>query len=145
MLLFGGDPRIVYLKILLEINKLYVIILFFVFLCLLLLRTSDQTFIFTFIVFSIVEFFRLILASGYNHGNIPLFFVFMILTAIPLLFLDFLWVFYVKTRTGFDCIVIACTTLFHVVELFVLSIYQCVRFTQYQNSFFQFSYAPEID
>ena len=145
MLLFGGDPRIVYLKVLLEINKFYVTILFFVFLCLLTMRTHDQTFLFTFIVFSFVEFFRLILAHGYNKGNIPLFLVFMILTAIPLLVLDFLWIFYVETRTGFDYVAIASTAIFHVIELFVLSINQCIQFTQYQSSFFQFTYGNHIE
>lgn len=145
MLLFGGDPRIVFLKVILEINKFYVIIIFSVFLCLLLTRINDQTFIFTFVVFSFVEFFRLILVSGYNRGNIPIFLVFMILTAIPLLVLDFLWIFYVETRTGFDYIAISSTIIFHVIELFVLSIYQCYRFTQYQSSFFKFSYAKQIE
>ena len=140
MQLFGGDPRIVFLKIVLEINKIYVGILITIFLCLLLLRTSDETFVFTFIVFAIVELFRLGLSMGYTRGSVPLFFVFMILTAIPLLVLDFLWIFYVETRTGFDYVVMSGMTILHIVELFVLSIIQCIQFSKYQSSFFRFQY-----
>lgn len=140
MQLFGGDPRIIFLKMLLEINKYYTIIMITIFICLLLLRITDQTFVFTFFVFAIVEIFRLALGIGFTRGNVPLFFVFMILTAVPLIVLDFLWLFYVDSRTGFDYVLISGILIQHFSELFFLSILQCVKFSRYQNSFYKFQY-----
>jgi hypothetical protein len=52
--------------------------------------------------------------------------------------INFLWLFFVRTRTGFDYATIAGMIMFHVVEVAVFGIPQLLRLTRHQHSFFRF-------
>lgn len=140
MQLFGGDPRLVFLKIMLDANKWYATIIITMFLLLCLRRSSDKTFLLIYIMFAIVEIIRLLLSGSYIHGEVSVFTAFLVITAIPLIVLDFIWLFFVQTRTGFDYVTIAAMIVFHVLELFVLGIIQLIQLSKYQSSFFRFQY-----
>jgi hypothetical protein len=69
-----------------------------------------------------------------------MFTAFLVITVIPLIVIDFLWMFFVETRTGFDYIAISGMMVFHVLELIGFGVVQLLRLVNYQNSFFQFQY-----
>jgi hypothetical protein len=138
---FGGDPRIVSLKILIELNKWYFLIILCMFICLIPVRSQDITFMLMFFLFAFVEIVRLILSRSYDAGEIPMFTAFIVITLVPLLVIDLLWLFFVRTRTGFDYAAMSGMIIFHIVEFVVFGFPQLVRLARYQNSFFQFQYA----
>lgn len=139
MKLFGGDPRSIYLKILIDLNKWYVLLLFIIFICLCPVRAYDNTFLLTFILFILVEFIRLILTFSYTKGNVPVFVAFIILSIIPMLVLDFLWIFFVDSRTNLDLIMMIGMAIIHIVEI-ALSIYCIIKLSRYQGRFYKFQY-----
>jgi hypothetical protein len=138
MQLFGGDPRFVILKIVLDMNKWYFLLIFVLFLCLLTVRSHDGTFIFVFFLFSLVELFRLFLIRSFTQGDVPMFTASLALTIIPQLVVDFLWLFFVESRNGFDYVAIGGMIVFHVMEFCIFGIPQLLRLTHYQSNFFRF-------
>jgi hypothetical protein len=140
MQLFGGDPRYVLLKIVLDMNKWYFMLIFIIFACLLTVRSDDGTFLFIFFLFALVEIFRLFLIQNFVRGEVPMFTAALALTIIPQLVVDFLWLFFVNSRNGFDYVAISGMIVFHVIEFSVFGLPQLFRLTQYQSSFFQFQY-----
>ena len=140
MQLFGGDPRIVFLKIMLDANKWYAVIIIVMFLLLCLRRSDDKTFLLIYIMFAVVEIIRLLLSISFVSGEVSVFTAFLVITAIPLIVLDFIWLFFVETRTGFDYVTISGMIVFHILELFALGILQLIQLSKYQSSFFRFQY-----
>jgi hypothetical protein len=140
MQLFGGDPRNVTLKIILDMNKWYFLLITCLFVCLLTRRSRDGTFVFIFLLFTLVELFRLFLIFSFVHGDVPMFTASLTLTIIPQLVVDFLWIFFVNTRDAFDYVAMGGMIVFHVVELCVFGIAQLLQLTKYQSSFFRFQY-----
>lgn len=62
------------------------------------------------------------------------------LTVIPQLVVDFLWLFFVESRNGFDIVAISGMIVFHTIEFCVFGIPQLLRLTKYQSGFFRFQY-----
>jgi hypothetical protein len=140
MQLFGGDPRFVILKIVLDMNKWYFLLITCLFLCLLTIRADDVTFLFIFFLFTLVELFRLFLMQNFVQGEVPMFTASLALTVIPQLVVDFLWLFFVDSRNGFDYVAISGMIIFHVIEFCAFGIPQLLELTKYQTSFFRFQY-----
>jgi hypothetical protein len=140
MQLFGGDPRFVLLKIVLDMNKWYFLLIFVIFLCLLTVRSDDGTFLFIFFLFALVEVFRLFLIQNFVHGEVPMFTAALALTVIPQLVVDCLWLFFVNSRNGFDYVAISGMIVFHVIEGGIFGLPQLFRLAEYQTSFFRFHY-----
>lgn len=140
MQLFGGDPRLVFLKIMIDANKWYATIIIVMFLLLCLRRSDDKTFLLIYILFAVVEIIRLLLSISHMTGEVSVFTAFLVVTAIPLIVLDFVWLFFVETRTGFDYVTISGMIVFHILELFALGILQLIQLSKYQSSYFRFQY-----
>ena len=139
-LTFGGDPRIVFMKIMMDINKWYAMLIIVLFLFLALKRSSDKTFLLIYIMFAVVEIIRLILGRNLVSGDVATFTAFLVITAMPLIVIDFLWLFFVESINGFDYVSITGMIIFHVVELVGFGIYQLIQLSKYQTSFFTFQY-----
>jgi hypothetical protein len=138
MQLFGGDPRYVHFKILLDMNRWYFILIACIFVILFALRSHDATYLFIFLLFALVEIFRIFLTRSFITGEVPMYTASIVLTVIPQLVVDFLWLFFVRTRNGFDYAAIAGMIMFHVAEVAVFGVPQLLRLTRYQQSFFRF-------
>lgn len=140
MQLFGGDPRIVFMKIMMDINKWYAMLIIILFLFLALKRSSDKTFVLIYIMFAVVEIMRLLLGGSLVSGNASIFTAFLVITAMPLIVIDFLWLFFVESINGLDYVAITGMIIFHVVELVGFGIYQLIQLSKYQTSYFTFHY-----
>jgi hypothetical protein len=62
------------------------------------------------------------------------------LTVLPQLVVDFLWLFFVESRNGFDYSAISGMIVFHLIEFGAFGIPQLRFLTKYQSSFFRFQY-----
>jgi len=139
MRLFGGDPRSAYFKTLLQINKWYVLILILLFLSTYPIRKSDKTFGITFFLFSAVELIRIGLMHSYRRGSVQFFVAFLIITVIPMLVLDFLWMFFVETRSEFDFVILIGMSIIHSLEI-LWSLLAIRSLSRFQTRFYRFQY-----
>ena len=140
MRLFGGDPRSVYFNTLLQINKWYVLLLIVLFTLTYPIRTADKTFGITYLLFSCVEIGRIFLMQSYKKGSVQYFIAFLIITVIPMLVLDFLWMYLVETRSEFDFVMMIGMFLIHILEVLWGS-YLMRSLSKYQTRFYRFQYA----
>lgn len=140
-MLFGGDPRIVFMKIMMDINEWYAMLIIILFLFLALRRSGDKTFLLIYIMFAVVEIIRLMLGRSLVNSEVSRFTAFLVITAMPLIVIDFLWLFFVESINGFDYVAVTGMIIFHVVELVGFGIYQLIQLSKYQSSFFTFHYA----
>ena len=138
-MLFGGDPRFIYAEILIAMNKWYDAIVIPLIVILQTNRMDDSDSLIVILIFLLGEIIRLYLASGHRRGFIPTLVAYIILTVIPVLAIDFIWLFGVKSRTAFDIISMSIYIVFHVLEL-ICSAYACLKFSRYQDGYYQFSY-----
>ena len=139
MKLFGGDPRSLYLLTLFKFNKYFSAIVILSFLCLLPNRCTDNSFLIVYIFFSVIEIIRLLLVSTYVGGSLQCSIIFTVLTLIPILVIDFFWIFYVETRTPLDYVTMIAMIIIHAIEL----VYSCVAIfwmNDYTTRFYRFRY-----
>lgn len=139
-MLFGGDPRFIYAEILLQMNKWYDIIMIPILIMLQLNRMDDSDSLIVVIIFLLGEIIRMGLSTSHKGGLIPILVAFIIITFIPVLVIDFIWVFGIRSRTPFDIICMTIYILFHLLEL-LCTAFACVNFSRYQDGYYQFSYA----
>ena len=138
-MLFGGDPRFIYAEILISMNKWYDAIIIPMIAILQTNRMDDQDSLIVILIFLVGEIIRLLLASGHRKGFIPTLVAYIIITVIPVLAIDFIWIFGVASRTPFDIISMSIYIVFHVLEI-ICSAYACFKFSRYQDGYYQFSY-----
>ena len=145
MKLFGGDPRSLYLLTLFKFNKYFSAAVIISFLCLLPNRCTDSSFLIVFIFFAVVEIIRLALVSTYVGGSLQCSIIFTVLTLIPILIIDFFWIFYVDTRTPIDYVTMIAMIVIHFIEL-IYSCFAIYWMNDYTTRFYRFRYGknPEV-
>jgi hypothetical protein len=137
MRIFGGDPRFVHLEILLQFNIWYDVIMLpmMFFAQLTRLRMDAMLILVPFILFEIV---RITLHKAHKTGDIPLYVAFLMLTVLPMLVLDILWLVAIRNATGLDSSAMVGFAVLHVLQLaFCTNVYR--TFKAYQGGFYQFA------
>lgn len=138
MPLFGGDPRVLPIEIVYEFNKWYDVIAFPLLIIHLINFSSDPANIIIGIVLVIFEFFRILLVRSHKKANIPLFVAFYILTFVPVLIFDFVWLVPVNSKSSLINIVLYGYIIQHIIQL-IVGVISYVKFSKYQTGFYEFS------
>ena len=133
--MFHGDPRIVFFEVILSVNKWVDVfvcpIVFFLF----FKRISGQDLFVVMIGFAIGEFTRFLLLNSHKIGDAPKLMGFLILTVIPTLVFEVIWI--VMTKSMFELSLMIVYVIFDVLE-FVFGIVGFARISRHQHSFYQF-------
>lgn len=138
MTLFGGDPRLIYFQMLVKFNQYYDYMFLPILIIIQLKRWSDQDSLIIFFVFMVFEIIRIIISDSHFDGNIPKFVAFLILTFIPTLIFDIVWILAVAQITSFDEMIMIGFIFIHLLEL-IFGVWAYLYFTKYQHGFFQFA------
>jgi hypothetical protein len=137
MRIFGGDPRFVQLEILFQFNIWYDVIMLLImfFAQLTHLKIEGMLILVPFIMFEII---RITLHKAHKTGDIPLCVAFLMLTVLPMLVLDILWLVAGRNATGVDSSAMVGFVVLHVLQLaFCTNVYR--TFKAYQGGFYQFA------
>jgi hypothetical protein len=135
---FGGDPRFVYLEIVIRFNVLYDVVLLPLIIIMHLTRKSSMNTLIMLIALTAFEVIRMLCCNSHVKGDIPLYVAFLLLTFVPTFVLGFIWVIVGPGRTGFDITCIAGLVIQHLIEIgYCWKVY--MGFKYYQDGFYQFS------
>jgi len=116
MSLFGGDPRYIYLEVILKFNIWFdIFILPIMFISKIRMFSSIDPII-ELTGFIIFEILRISLQSSHRNGDIPIYMAFLILSVVPSLVFDVLWSFVIPQRTYFDVICMSAFFFLHIVQ-----------------------------
>jgi hypothetical protein len=99
---------------------------------------SQTTTMLVLILLILFEILRIFLHSSHWTGDIPVYVAFILMTIVPSLVLDVIWIIVVETRTPFDILCMIGFLVHHVLEIiFCVPVYRSFR--RYQDGFYQFA------
>jgi hypothetical protein len=135
---FGGDPRFIYLEILLRFNVIYDIVLLPLVIGLHLIRESGLNELILILIFTIFEAIRMLCCNSHIKGDIPLYVAFLLLTVLPTFVVGLIWAILRPGGTDFDTVCVIGIIVQHILEIaFCWKVYK--SFKHYQDGFYQFS------
>jgi hypothetical protein len=136
--IFGGDPRFVHLEIIFRINIWYDIVLLPILVIIQLMRMSEVQGVLILVPFVLFEVIRIVLHKSHRTGDIPLYVAFLMLTVLPMIVLDIIWLVAMPHRTGVDSSAMVGYIVLHALQLgFCTTVYRA--FKSYQGGFYQFA------
>lgn len=138
MPLFGGDPRILAVEVILEINKWYdaLCVPILIFNQIHYLGYMDNAVVgFLQIVFEVL---RILFVSSYKKANIPNFMLFLIITMPFVIAFDCVWLAAIRRASAMVKTILIGYLIQHILE-FILGAIFSYRFHKYQDGFYQFS------
>ncbi|EAY19328.1 hypothetical protein TVAG_452420 [Trichomonas vaginalis G3] len=138
MPLFGGDPRLLAIEVILQFNRWYDVLCvpILIFHQMNMLSYMDGTVVGFIQIF--FEVARVLFISSYKKANIPNFILFLIITLPFVLAFDFVWMFAIKRVGPLIQSILIGYIIQHLLEI-ILGLAFSYKFHKYQNGFYQFS------
>ena len=138
MPLFGGDPRLLPIELLLEVNKWYDVITLPVIFCHQLNKFNQvDTMIVGFIWF-VFELFRIFLVTSHRKSNVPIFVGYLILSFAPTFILEIVWAFILRRTGAFIKSVLIGYLIQHILQI-IVGIIAYIKLSNYLNGFYEFA------
>ena len=138
MPLFGGDPRLLPIELILQINKLYDILCLPLMLINQLNNMGDMNSTIVGFILMIFELVRILLVGSHQKSNIPNFVGFLILSFIPPLVMEFVYLLAIKNTSPFIKSILIGFIILDILEIAV-GVIAYLRLSKYLNDFFQFA------
>jgi hypothetical protein len=140
MPLFGGDPRLVTIELIMEINLWYDVLCIPILFFNQLNKLEDIGSTIVGFIQMAFETLRIFLVKSHQKSNLPNFVAYLILSFIPTLIFEFIWLVFLKNVGAFVKTIMVGLIILQLLQL-ILCVIPYKRLSNYLNRFYEFAKA----
>ena len=138
MPLFGGDPRLLPIELILQVNKWYDIVTLPVIFCHQINNFGRTDHLIVGFLWFVFELFRILLVNSHFRSKIPIFVGYLMLCFVPTFILEIVWSLILSGAGAFIKAALTGFMVFHLLEIIVGTI-AYLKLSNYLNGFFEFA------
>ena len=138
MPLFGGDPRILPIEIMLQFNLWYDVLTLPVIFCHQLNNFSQTDTVIIGFIWFVFELFRILQVRSHFHSNIPIYVGYLILSFVPTFIFEIVWAFILGRAGALIKSILIGYVILHLLEI-IVGIIGYLKLSNYLNGFYEFA------